>query len=303
MKIVQAKYLVSLTIFLFGIVAATAAKDTVAIIDAGSSGSRLYIFEVDKSNAKVATLHSEKREPGLSKNGATQIDSLLNNSKAAYIKSQKIPLYILATAGMRMLDSKDAGETYKQITSQIRTKGYKLDTAMTISGRYEGLYAWLATGVKNGNLGISNEKLTYHGVPFGIIELGGASMQQTFPVDVKNSSYINRFGTANIYSKSYLGWGIDEVDISKFESKNAKYNVARNIPGLQEAKIIWYQLGGGFIKDSLSFEKKYKTWLLKDKPSLQLQKPKGEPEWTEGAVIDIIINKITPEGFNYENPN
>ncbi len=47
MKIVQAKYLVSLTIFLFGIVAATAAKDTVAIIDAGSSGSRLYIFEVD----------------------------------------------------------------------------------------------------------------------------------------------------------------------------------------------------------------------------------------------------------------
>jgi hypothetical protein len=101
-----------------------------------------------------------------------------------------------------------------------------------------------------------------------------------------------------------LGWGIDQIDLSKPEikSKTEKYN--SDTPNLRDMEIIWYQLGGGFIKDSLSYNKKYKTWLLKDKLSLQkMQKPKNTSDWTEGAAIDIIINNETPEGFNYSNPN
>lgn len=307
MKKFQTKLITIAAIFCLSIVSFVSAKvDTIAIIDAGSSGSRLYVYEVDKANAKTKELHNQKKEPGLSDAaGVANIYLLLQNPNVAYLKSSTtIPLYVLATAGMRMLSEDSAKNIYSRITTQIRRNGYNLDTAMTISGRYEGLYAWIAAGVKNGHLGISGGKFTYHGEPFGIIELGGASMQQTFPLNNTCGTCINRFGTANIYSKSYLGWGIDQVDLSKAkpESKTNKYN--SDTPNLRDMKIIWYQLGGGFIKDSLSYQKKYKSWLLDGKNNLQkLQKPKNASDWTEGAAIDIIINGKTPEVFNYSNPN
>lgn len=111
---------------------------------------------------------------------------------------------VLATAGMRMAKQKDAVAT-KAIWSLLNQRlasavGMQV-TTRTLSGYEEGLYAWLATREKRA------------GSNFGMAEMGGVSLQVTFPcAHCKASRQVMVKGQSEaIYSYSFLGWGQDEA--------------------------------------------------------------------------------------------
>lgn len=217
---------------------AEAVKRYVSIIDAGSSGSRMHLYQLsydsedDISTAPVIEqLYSEKVEPGLSSyakkpdNAWESIESILKNTqnKAQELNiSEKIPLYILATAGMRMLTYKQQMAIYQSIKDNLiqskEINKFEFKIAKTITGKREGLYGWLDANYMLGNLKFADTPT------IGIIDMGGASTQIAFEPTVeeyasislrdKNNS-INSFvlngETKSVYSKSFLGLGQDKA--------------------------------------------------------------------------------------------
>ena len=300
----------------------------VAIIDAGSSGSRLYIYEI-KADSTVKLLYpASDQEKDESKGRALSTVANHPDSVRAYYDgmtlsnksgSENIPLYILATAGMRIQDQATADGVYNRLKGIGEANGFSLKAAMTISGRYEGLYAWIASNYENGTLTNS---------PKGIIEVGGVSAQLAFASktsDIPADNKIVRQGWGAIYSKSYLDGGINWV----YEHNEDKEPFVFSVP-LEDVSAYYrdnmtffgcsdpmkYTLTG--IQDKGSFEAYvgtvprtdqyhyymfayYMQWLFE---KLQLTGkvtlPPNGAEWTEGAAYDIIINKQQPEIYDYD---
>ena len=206
----------------------------VAIIDAGSSGSRLFVYEINvDGNKKVNLLYplnaqqkKDSKGKALSKivNHQDSVRVFLESMTSKY-KCDSIDLYILATAGMRLKPKAHADSIYARMLGQHDINGYYIKSAMTISGQYEGLYGWIAANYDNGKLGFSkkgNRKtLKFIGKPNGILEIGGASMQLAFPTKVAHRDCLTRPGINKIYCKSYLGGGVDQIFLKN--KKNKKY--------------------------------------------------------------------------------
>lgn len=331
-------------------------KDTIAIIDAGSSGSRLFVYEVAGQTIRCIFPIGKKQEndskgEALSKiqpQNAQETDSFLANMTKNYQTSgKKKDLYVLATAGMRLVKESRADSIYSQMRNKT-VNNYTVKEAMTISGRYEAFYAWIATNYRNKLLGFSIstplKPLTYTGTPVGIVEIGGASMQIAFATSATNNSnssdFISREGFSNIYCKSYLGGGADQIyETYKDSPFYKKYMETKDstlldyswkVPNLPHipSDISFYGLGKPIevvidskkqsLKDYIEAIKQedsvsnyhpksnamYINWLFSQlKINGKVKAAKKQSSWTEGAVIDIIVNKETPEKFNYQNPN
>lgn len=325
----------------------------IAIIDAGSSGSRLYVYEIIDNGKKIDVLYPTVGQEANSKGRALSSISNHNDSVKIFLTTMtskynqssttgKIPLYILATAGMRMVSKGKADSIYAriyQIANKEKLNGFHLEKAMTISGRYEGLYAWIAANYKNGKLGFntsSTEKpLTYAGTPYGILEIGGASMQIAFAMNRTDANNISRKGFSNIYSISYLGGGVDQIFQKHKDEKTPKFDIglkkisdltidASHFIGL--GKPIEIVLDGAkskgisikdypkslTIKQENDSQKNFHPWINAHYISYvvdffkldgKLNKPKVKSDWTEGAVLDIILNKEEPEAFDYNKRN
>lgn len=208
-------------IFLIGIAGMLSAQK-IAIIDAGSSGSELYVYEWDSKELSV--VYSGSGMDDTEGKILAQVDDTDAAAKAYLTKmtsghpnraKDPIPLYVLATAGMRGMDNSIYD---KIVTKENRINGYKIIKAMTISGRYEGFYAWLAANYRNKiiNVNVSGKKLVPQNPEnptHGILEIGGASMQIAFIKEGDNDivNCIYREGLGNIYSKSYLDRGVNSV--------------------------------------------------------------------------------------------
>ena len=307
----------------------TSFSQKVAIIDAGSSGSRLYIYEV-KADSTVKLLYPvSDQEKNESKGRAISTVANHPDSVRAYYdgmtlcyksgnEGENIPLYILATAGMRVQDKAKADGVYDKLRTIGEANGFSLKAAMTIAGRYEGLYAWIATNYENGTLTTS---------PKGIIEVGGVSAQLAFvpkTSDIPADNKIVRQGWGTIYSKSYVDGGLNWVyehteDKEPFTFsvplENVSVYYSDNTTFYGRSKALTAALKG--IQESSSFESYvaklprtdeyhtymfayYMKWLF---DNLQLTgkvttAPK-DADWPEGAAYDIIINKQQPENFDY----
>lgn len=313
-------------------------RDTIAIIDAGSSGSRLYVYCIENKNTlkKIYPQETEKSssEGRALSDVAVHKDSVVayvNNMTSKYKVSNKVPLYILATAGMRLERESKADSIYSYMTGEHNN--FRIQKAMTISGRYEGLYAWIAANYQYKSLGFNTstteKPLTYTGQPYGIIEIGGASMQIAYPAPsgLKDGNLISRKGFSNIYCKSYLGGGAKEI----FKNPKNIYQIKKDFPKIESIKVRFLGLGKPInivLKgvDSLgTFDKYIESIKTADTPDnyhpksnavymktlfdnhipRNLTKSENNISWTEGAAIDILINKQNPEPFNYDldNPN
>lgn len=329
-------------IFLIGIAGMLSAQK-IAIIDAGSSGSELYVYEWNKDNKQLIVLYS-----GSGKKDDTEgkILAKVDNTNAAAARayltkmtsehlntdSNPIPLYVLATAGMRGKDN----SIYDKIRSVSKINGYKIEKAMTISGKYEGFYAWIAANYKNKNLGFNNstpeQPLTYTAPTCGILEIGGASIQITFAMDEQCPDCISRKGFSNIYSKSYLGCGVNSV-YDKYISETEPYDFTTLNMGLNTVKqlipenLAFWGLGGSiraFFKEGKTLDKysafykdsiptstnhpymnaeyiKYITTSLGLVLNSTFKDPKNPSNWTEGAALDILLYGETPEEYNGNN--
>lgn len=115
---------------------------------------------------------------------------------------------LMATAGLRLVDSRVRDRILDSCRRAIRASGFKFrdDWASVITGSDEGMYAWVVANYALGSLGGDPLRTT------GIIELGGASAQVTFvskePIPSEYSRVVVfKNVTYNLYSHSFLHFG------------------------------------------------------------------------------------------------
>lgn len=207
------KSLVSCALFVLIMPCAFAAND-IAIIDAGSSGSRLYFYQdVSNGNAPLPTLKllsSKKVKPGLSSYAsnpaaaAASIASLVdfNNLPA---DEKHADFYLMATAGMRLVLPGQQKAIYSAIQKQLSTTTLNVKFVGTIPGQKEGLYDWIALNYLNHSL-IPNATA-------GVLDMGGASTEIAYATSQVTGTELVRLGDENFHvmSKSYLGLGEDKA--------------------------------------------------------------------------------------------
>lgn len=206
-----------------------------AIYDAGSSGTRLYIYqqsgqgwlqhvgpEVGSLADPVRKAHGEsmKDADNVIREVVGAMDLLLQpgpankkgQSKWAAFDWQSVcqlsSVAVYATAGMRLAEEKHPKRSQKiwdKLNSALVQQFNVPVVTRTISGFEEGVYAWLATAEQHSSVSAQTT--------FGISEMGGGSAQLTFPCTSCPASRIVMVHgkPVPLFSRSYLGLGQDEA--------------------------------------------------------------------------------------------
>ena len=196
-----------------------------AVIDAGSSGTRLYLYQrhVGPNGPSVSLLFEDEPNDlrGLSNYvdkpdlaGEGEIGPLLAGLDSFVqtkgINQKDVTVSVLATAGMRQVDPEAASRIYDSVKQQVAVRGYPVRQIGTISGQDEGLYAWVDLNYLKGNLREGQDT-------DGIVEVGGASAQVAFAVqpgnDIGKAVRQIRVGELEyaVLSRSFLGLGQNEA--------------------------------------------------------------------------------------------
>ena len=346
------KGLVALAVLLFAFSGILSAQK-IAIIDAGSSGSRLFVYEVAQSEVPTIKLlfpiTPEQRKGAKGRalssiaNHTDSVRVFLENMTAKF-QSEHTGIYILATAGMRLKPEAQAEAIYEKLRNLGTVNGYEVKGAMTISGQYEGLYGWLAANYDHGNIDVKHaangNELMYTDYPHGILEIGGASMQLAFTTSHKGEDCLYRPGLNYIYSKSYLGGGVDQIfKHSKRKGNGYKFKLDIKDVSDQYQSHTWF-MGLGIPVNNVikgiseqdqnkSYRKRINTYIksLNDfedtmknyHPRInshyikwvsshlnlndKLIQPFKDSSWTLGAALDILINKEVPERYDHQLKN
>ncbi|GAA5976654.1 hypothetical protein JCM10908_005583 [Rhodotorula pacifica] len=188
------------------------------VIDAGSSGSRIQVYswldpELAKKERKAAGKSVDvlskvekgvevgdgwhlKVEPGISTLGGDPdaVEEYLRpliEFAASVIPQDQLastPIYLLATAGMRLLPPHQQKSVLSAACSYIRTFPFRLpdcdEQIRIISGEEEGLYGWIAVnylmdGFDKHEHAAGGERRK-HSSTYGFLDMGGASTQIAF---------------------------------------------------------------------------------------------------------------------------
>jgi len=156
-------------------------QQCVAIIDAGSTGSRIHVYsyDVDTTNSPINITErwSKKIKPGFAtiEANAPTIDAYFSTLLAG-APSYNLPVYLYATAGMRLLPPSKQQVYYYLTRDWFKNRqNWQLINAKTITGSEEGLLGWLAVNYQLGTLAADS-------TPVGVLDMGGASVQIVFPV-------------------------------------------------------------------------------------------------------------------------
>lgn len=222
------------------------------IFDAGSSGTRLYAYE--NSNGELEEVYSdpieidigvswalEKKRCGGSRCTDEDIKKVVadlirefHRKKTDHCKGGIAAVNLYATAGMRLAAQEQGRaaiiETYKKLNAEILETFAAFGdeyssltehsiSARTLAGQEEGIYTWLTINTLKNN----HTKLD------GIFEIGGASLQLTYPCGDDDQECLNNAvkvsynnSTVNLFSYSWLGLG--RVEAFRI------YNVEKGFP-------------------------------------------------------------------------
>lgn len=223
--------LLALATVVGGLTAPAQAADAprrIAVIDAGSSGSRLALFEPPTSPYEAPRLAFEARsvKPGLSTlatqgpdaAGASLAPMLLelrSHLEQQGIDPASVPVSLLATAGLRRLALTDPTAAQQAIDSgagAIRAVGFPVKEARILPGQLEAAYAWVDANALAGTLASARRSV-------GIVEIGGASTQVAFraPAGTPGAVPVPVAGrTIPVVAVSYLGLGANEARATAF---------------------------------------------------------------------------------------
>lgn len=246
-------YIVSLCLILFGIVSITVInvykekiKDEYGVVlDAGSTHTSMFVYKwtvsdvvkgtalvkqigdctVKDKDGKVKGISSYVADP---EQAGKSLQSCIKRKAKKLIPSylkDKSPIYLGATAGMRLLKETNPAAADRILESVRRTLSsspfmFKDDYARIISGEEEGLSSWITVNYLNGALKDLQETSQKDGVLVsqklvGALDMGGASTQMTFvpskppPHSSKLKLYGNEF---QLYTHSYLCYGKREAE-------------------------------------------------------------------------------------------
>ncbi|KAH8863970.1 Ectonucleoside triphosphate diphosphohydrolase 4 [Schistosoma japonicum] len=247
--LLQLNILILVLIFLKmnGFKAAPVSQNYFVIIDAGSSGSRMFVYtwqtkaesssgleDVDILKDKSGNPIVKKQTPGLSSFAdktsevPAYISSLLD-SAVLHIPLSSQPntqLFIMATAGMRLLSSAEQDKIWKTVRHYVASTyrfQFRGSNAYTISGSEEGLFGWIAVNYLLGRFRPLSDDKGYIKQPTdGMLDMGGASMQIAYELqstDDLPDNLVSEFSLSKswystsqhykLYVKSYLGFGMN----------------------------------------------------------------------------------------------
>ncbi|EEP75829.1 conserved hypothetical protein [Uncinocarpus reesii 1704] len=225
------------------------------ILDAGSSGTRAHVYRwpdpvVTRPSAKFRNVEklpeistnnewTKKITPGVSSYAQKPdrlgpdhlkplLDHVLNVIPPEAIR--ETPIYVLATAGMRLLSPQDQRHILTSACSYIRenTNLSLPDCSVhvkVIDGKTEGLYGWIATNYLLG--GFDEPEKHNHGKDhhtYGFLDMGGASAQLAFAPNATEArkhandlillrlrSTSGRPQEYKVFVTSWLGFGVREA--------------------------------------------------------------------------------------------
>lgn len=187
------------------------------VIDCGSSGSRVFIYYWPPHNGNPDELLQIKQmkdprgnpvrmkiKPGISSQvnqpsqASSYIDPLLSFAaqQIPEHKHKETPLYVLATAGMRMLSTADQESILDDLRVDIPLKynfHFTSSHVEVITGKQEGIYSWIGVNFELGRFDHSHDTQGSPGlnnsvsnVPrkrtVGSLDMGGGSAQIAFEV-------------------------------------------------------------------------------------------------------------------------
>ena len=211
-----------------------------AVIDAGSSGSRIHLYErtAAERGVDVKQLFEDKAGEALSsferspsEAGPRGIQPLLERLFARLeplnIERSAVQVHVLATAGMRRLDADHpaaAQAIYQSVRSTLTSAGVAVRRIETLSGHLEGVYAWVDVNDLSGALARSTaQALT------AVIEVGGASAQLAYAGEAPPGAQVTPI-TLNgrshqVVSFTWLGLGQDEARRAMISAARSRSNV------------------------------------------------------------------------------
>ncbi|XP_072319140.1 ectonucleoside triphosphate diphosphohydrolase 7-like [Eucyclogobius newberryi] len=190
------------------------------VVDCGSSGSRVFVYYWPPHNGNPHTLldirqmRDKERKPvvlkikpgisTLAKTPTASSDYLqpLLSFAAAHVpknKHKETPLYILCTAGMRLLPETEQAAILEDIVSDVPLEFdflFSESHAEVISGKQEGVYAWIGINFVLGRFdhavaddaivevttSSQSRKPISRRRTVGIMDMGGASLQIAYEV-------------------------------------------------------------------------------------------------------------------------
>lgn len=223
------------------------------VLDAGSSGTRVHIYKWLKSDQarnqeanlrKLPEVSTDKKwtkkiHPGISTFGPhphdvgrDHLDELFRHA-LKYVPKNEVantPLFLLATAGMRILPDSQRKAVLEEVCAYARkTTDFQLPDCdlhvQVIPGETEGLYGWIAANYLLG--GFDDPKGHDHGKnhhTYGFLDMGGASAQIAFAPNATeaekhaNDLTLLRLRTLDGVSREYkvfvttwLGFGVNQA--------------------------------------------------------------------------------------------
>ncbi|XP_004075158.1 ectonucleoside triphosphate diphosphohydrolase 2 [Oryzias latipes] len=206
------------------------------VLDAGSSHTALFIYRwpADKQNGTgVVTQHAECHVQGEGISSYAGQKGEAGESLVACLdqavrdipkdKHQLTPVYLGATAGMRLLNisnPKQSDQILKEVGDKIKSYPFKFEGAAILSGQEEGAYGWVTVNYLLENFikyGFIGRWMSPGRATVGALDLGGASTQITFATQERvegkqNMMEMRLYGHKySLYTHSFLCYGINQV--------------------------------------------------------------------------------------------
>lgn len=202
------------------------------VIDAGSTGSRVHVYEFQFCGGTLLHLVDEVFEqvkPGLSafsREPRRAVESLAPLLKRAWRRVPRLlrrctPVVVKATAGLRLLPKLQVDGILERVRDWLDGQSFHLpaNPVSVIDGSEEAVTAWISVNFLNDRIGPVQAGHVQARLPTWIvIEMGGGSSQIVFDQGLsaqdkpQNVIDVNFFGALfHLYQQSYLGYGLMEA--------------------------------------------------------------------------------------------
>ena len=197
------------------------------VFDAGASKTKMEIYKIKEKSpplnvTDIQQLNTSpsKVTPGIAELSGNRkivedyLKPLLTTAMKTVPKQKhkSTPIFFLATGGMRTLREDQANAILKEVKKLLNDKNkcpfvFSPKNAKIISGKLEGVYAWISINFLKSKFLCGNSPPTY-----GILDEGGASSQNTFESPGKDAFALTVGGKKyGLSTKSYLGYGLDQA--------------------------------------------------------------------------------------------